>query len=650
MAGGADLGGQLGRVEPLAAGQFAGQVGVGDLVADQPAPQLRELGVALAVGAQHPHQVAGEPGRHADLAGQAGRVDRLAGVDLTGQPGIGDPLPRRPRIGRPLLLGLVGGDAGGVQVGGHRRPPSRSGQTTRAAGRPALGAVLAALEALEGPFGLAAKPPLDPHCPPGRAVLGALAAGLLPGLVEGPQPDRGRAQVPVQQHPLPGPQPPQVLHRQQRPIRGRLVHRVAAVGAHRAVAVDQGLVADQPRPELQRGEVGQAGEEQLGPVVVQDRGGLGAVAGLQLALVMPDRDQLDALPPGGGGQHVQVGQGGAVARLVQEQPQPGRQHPVGGEGGLLLGGGHHLLGDRLEQRSEQPLLVGGGVQVDRVVPAQEAVEVQVVAVGRGADAFVAVDGQDLLGRGVQGVDGPVGAVLRRLPGIDGGRHPGRLQDGLDLLVLAAVEPMQDLGHAKALGGGGEQHGGEELGAHGLPEAMLGPLLFGRGLLDRIGQLDGGLLGARPGPAGGQRAPAGRLDAGGAQRVDHQHLAQPGPVGHGGPQQVRLDAGGDQGPGPFEDGGDDQGRGLVAAGGAEDQHRVAVLGRQQPAEGAGGAAQDHPARRQARGRSAGAAPARRPRPRRHAWPAGSVPAGGRRHGRAGAAGPRPSRPRGRRPGR
>ena len=36
-----------------------------------------------------------------------------------------------------------------------------------------------------------------------------------------------------------------------------------------------------------------------------------------------------------------------------------------------------------------------------------------------------------------------------------------------------------------------------------------------------------------------------------------------------------------GPGPFEDGGDDQGRGLVAAGGAEDQHRVAVLGRQQP---------------------------------------------------------------------
>jgi hypothetical protein len=53
------------------------------------------------VGAQHPHQVTGEPWGHADLAGEGGRVDRLAGVDLTLKPGIRDPLPRRPRIGRP---------------------------------------------------------------------------------------------------------------------------------------------------------------------------------------------------------------------------------------------------------------------------------------------------------------------------------------------------------------------------------------------------------------------------------------------------------------------------------------------------------------------------------------------------------------------
>jgi hypothetical protein len=132
-AGGADLGGQRGRVEWLAAGEFAGQVGVGELVADQPAAQLGEFGVVLAVGAQHPDQVAGEPGGHADLVGEGGWVDRLVGVDLTGQPGVGDPLPRWPRISRPHRLGLVSGAAGGLHVEGHRRPPSRSGQTTRAA-------------------------------------------------------------------------------------------------------------------------------------------------------------------------------------------------------------------------------------------------------------------------------------------------------------------------------------------------------------------------------------------------------------------------------------------------------------------------------------------------------------------------------------
>jgi hypothetical protein len=49
------------------------------------------------------------------------------------------------------------------------------------------------------------------------------------------------------------------------------------------------------------------------------------------------------------------------------------------------------LGDRLEQRSKQSLLVGRGVQIDGVVPAEEVVKVQVVAVGGGAHAFVAVD-------------------------------------------------------------------------------------------------------------------------------------------------------------------------------------------------------------------------------------------------------------------
>jgi hypothetical protein len=40
-----------------------------------------------------------------------------------------------------------------------------------------------------------------------------------------------------------------------------------------------------------------------------------------------------------------------------------------------LGGGHDLLGDRLEERSEEPLLMGRGIQVDGVVTLEEAVEV-----------------------------------------------------------------------------------------------------------------------------------------------------------------------------------------------------------------------------------------------------------------------------------
>src|SRR5918994_1723779 len=179
-----------------------------------------------------------------------------------------------------------------------------------------------------------------------------------------------------------------------------------------------------------------------------------------------------------------------------------------------------------------------GVQVDGVIAGQEVLQVQVMAVGGGAYPFVAVDGQDLLGRGVQRVDGPVGAVLAGLPGIRGRRHPRRFEDVLDLLVLTAVEPVQHLGHAEALGGGGEQHGGEELGPHGLPEPVLGPLFLGWGLLDRIRQHDGHLLSTGPGAAGGQGRPAGGRDAGGAQGVDDQDLADPGAVGQGGPQQVR----------------------------------------------------------------------------------------------------------------
>jgi hypothetical protein len=54
-----------------------------------------------------------------------------------------------------------------------------------------------------------------------------------------------------------------------------------------------------------------------------------AVAVLELGVVVPDGQQLDPLPPPGGGQMGELLDGGAVARLVQAHEQPGSSIPSG---------------------------------------------------------------------------------------------------------------------------------------------------------------------------------------------------------------------------------------------------------------------------------------------------------------------------------
>lgn len=93
---------KLGRIQRHAAAQLAREVGVGDPVADQPAAQLGKVGVALALGAQHADQIRGQPWGDADLGGQRGGVDLVAAVDLALQPGVGHALPRQPRVRRRL--------------------------------------------------------------------------------------------------------------------------------------------------------------------------------------------------------------------------------------------------------------------------------------------------------------------------------------------------------------------------------------------------------------------------------------------------------------------------------------------------------------------------------------------------------------------
>ncbi len=117
LRGGPHLVGDLGRVQRHTAAQLAGKVGSGDPVADHPPAQLGKAGVALAMGAQHADQVAGQPRGDADLGRQRGGVDLVAAVDLARQPRVGDALPRRPRVRGGL------GRAGKV-LSGHCAPPS----------------------------------------------------------------------------------------------------------------------------------------------------------------------------------------------------------------------------------------------------------------------------------------------------------------------------------------------------------------------------------------------------------------------------------------------------------------------------------------------------------------------------------------------
>ena len=119
--GGADLGRQLGWVEPLAAGRLAGQVGVGDLVAHQPHPQLRQRG---QVGAGCSTRNRSPANAGATLTSPARGPGRPADRRRPHEPRrIGDPPPGRARVVWPLLLRLTaGGHAGRGQVEGHRRP------------------------------------------------------------------------------------------------------------------------------------------------------------------------------------------------------------------------------------------------------------------------------------------------------------------------------------------------------------------------------------------------------------------------------------------------------------------------------------------------------------------------------------------------
>ncbi len=105
------------------------------------------------------------------------------------------------------------------------------------------------------------------------------------------------------------------------------------------------LVADQPAGVLERVGIGDPGQEQLGPVVVQHRRRPGAVAGPHLGQVLPDRHELDPVRRTGRGQPVELGQRGDVRRLV-EHDEERRVERAARTGGLAKACDKHLLGQR----------------------------------------------------------------------------------------------------------------------------------------------------------------------------------------------------------------------------------------------------------------------------------------------------------------
>jgi hypothetical protein len=174
-----------------------------------------------------------------------------------------------------------------------------------------------------------------------------------------------------------------------------------AVPAGRLRGLDHGLVPDELAGELQGGRVGLAGQQQLGPVAVEHGGGAVAVAVLELGLVVPDGQQLDALASSGGGQLGELLDGGAVAGLVQAHEQPGVEHAAGLGGGQLLGLPDDDGDQQLEQGPESFLLGRWRVEVEGVVGSREEfVEVEVAAVGRGGHRGIAVDVEEGFGGAV----------------------------------------------------------------------------------------------------------------------------------------------------------------------------------------------------------------------------------------------------------
>ena len=98
--------------------------GVGAAVADRLGPQAGQPPVALLAGAQGVQPLAGDRGGGADLGRQLGRVELLAAGQLAGQVGVGDLVAAPAAPATPTARGRAGGGRAAPAPGrGRTRAP-----------------------------------------------------------------------------------------------------------------------------------------------------------------------------------------------------------------------------------------------------------------------------------------------------------------------------------------------------------------------------------------------------------------------------------------------------------------------------------------------------------------------------------------------
>ena len=237
-----------------------------------------------------------------------------------------------------------------------------------------------------------------------------------------PELEPGRVEVAVDEDAGSGVGASEVGRGGEGPVAGGFGDAFSSVWVAASGFLDGGLVADEAAEVVEGGGVGDAGEDDLGSVVVDDGLGEGAVAGLDLGEVLPDGDELDADAAGGGGDLGEVGERGDVGGFVDHEEQWFGE-PVGGPIGSVVDPGDGLFDQGGEEGSESGLFVEGSADVEGVAAAvEESVGVDGgLAGGGGEHAGVGEGGEDGFGGGVGGGAGaffPVDGGGEGLEGVE----------------------------------------------------------------------------------------------------------------------------------------------------------------------------------------------------------------------------------------